>query len=382
MKRCKVPFKKDMMFYAVSLLLLGLSVCLTADPKILWMTKTGIFLLFISFLLHNFYQDEKWGLFKYLGAILSSICEIVACVHYPIKDSFDWLTKKEEDESRRKWRYVILGLFAGIPLFLLILVLLLFADVMFEHYVEKLLGNFNFGTFFGIISMTAIAFLGMYSLFASLLRHRIKEDCHTLQKAEPLLAITITLPIAIIYLFFCGIQIVYLFGRFAQLPAQYTWSSYARQGFFQLLAVCLINLVLVCFCLYRFRRSRLLSCILACICLMTYIMIASSAYRMILYVQAYYLTFLRFFVLWALAVIALIITGVLTYKEQGYWDVLYLSNLSADAAPVLLEEEYYKALQSSYAADSMRRYYNGFARDAAEMSLREFNVSLWMARER
>ena len=67
----------------------------------------------------------------------------------------------------------------------------------------------------------------------------------------------------------------------------------------------------------RFRKSNVLRGILTFISLCTYIMIASSAYRMILYIRVYYLTFLRVFVLWALAVIFLLMTGalIMIYRE-------------------------------------------------------------------
>ena len=111
-------------------------------------------------------------------------------------------------------------------------------------------------------------------------------------------------------------------------------------------------------------------------------MIASSALRMLMYIKSYDLTFLRVFVLWSLAVIFLLMTGVLTniYKERfplfkysmvvvtvfyiafsfshpdyfiakynisqildnpdEYHDALYLTYyLSADAAPAILNEE-------------------------------------------
>lgn len=45
----------------------------------------------------------------------------------------------------------------------------------------------------------------------------------------------------------------------------------------------------------------------------TYIMISSSAYRMYLYIDAYKLTFLRIYVLWALLVMAVIMAGIIVY---------------------------------------------------------------------
>ena len=92
-------------------------------------------------------------------------------------------------------------------------------------------------------------------------------------------------------------------------------------------------------------------------------MIASSAMRMLLYIQYYDLTFLRFFVLWALIAIFFLITGILihiykemfplfkycitaqmlekerTESERPDYDTLYLLGLSADAAPAILNPQ-------------------------------------------
>ena len=115
-----------------------------------------------------------------------------------------------------------------------------------------------------------------------------------------------------------------------RLPEGYTYSSYARQGFFQLLAVCIINLIIVLVCLGFFRESRVLKGILTVISLCTYIMVASSAYRMILYIQICQLTFLRIIVLWALAVTALVLGLSLIHisflyvlsVQKCFWDYL------------------------------------------------------------
>lgn len=50
----------------------------------------------------------------------------------------------------------------------------------------------------------------------------------------------------------------------------------------------------------------------------TFIMIVSSAVRMIIYIRYYYLTFLRIFVLWALAVLLVLFVGVVIgiYREK------------------------------------------------------------------
>ncbi|MFR8843973.1 MAG: DUF4153 domain-containing protein [Waltera sp.] len=51
---------------------------------------------------------------------------------------------------------------------------------------------------------------------------------------------------------FSGIQIFGLFLGKMQLPEGYTYAQYAREGFFQLLAVSILNLILVLVCLSFF----------------------------------------------------------------------------------------------------------------------------------
>lgn len=117
--------------------------------------------------------------------------------------------------------------------------------------------------------------------------------------------------LSLLYLIFSGVQIIYLFLGKMQLPAGYTYAEYAREGFFQLLAVSILNLIIVLVAISFFRDSKVLKAVLTIMSLCTFIMIASSAMRMIIYIQYYYLTFLRILVLWALAVLFLLFAGVI-----------------------------------------------------------------------
>ena len=129
-------------------------------------------------------------------------------------------------------------------------------------------------------------------------------------------AITFTLPLTAVYMVFCGIQAVYLTGG-RSLPEGISYWEYAHAGFYQLAAVCALNFVLVVFCEVRYRRHRILTALLVAVTLCTYIMIASSAARMIMYVRAYDLTFLRLFVLWFLVVLSVWLGAVLAGILRG-----------------------------------------------------------------
>ena len=428
-RRSGVPWKKDSIFYLVSILLLGISIFLTDNIAIHNVTKLGIFLLAVSMMLHQYLNDRRWNLSKYLLSLGQALLETVASLGYPVSDGNAWMKERERDGKNAKGRYVLLGILILCPLLVVILALLASADLVFRELFIHLFDYVEPIDIFMVCFMLVTMFFASYSFIAMLNRRVIKEECADKRKQEPVLAITVTSVLAFVYLIFCGIQIVYLFLRKSGLPEGQSYASYARQGFFQLLAVCVINLAIVLICLSLFRESRVLKGILAVISLCTYCMVASSAYRMLLYIDAYRLTFLRVLVLWALAVIAVALAGilcsifrsdfplfrylvtvvtvfyiVLAYAKPDYWiarynmeyvnresgmeltaeqreefygDFLYLSELSADAVPVLASEENYEFLCGQ--TDSMQRYFDRMEARVEKDGIRSFNVSRFLA---
>lgn len=423
--------KAEIGFYTVSILLLGISVCLTDDWKLLWMTKTGIFLLTVSLALRLFYRTKGWSFAGFLRAIIRSLLEIFHYIDTPVADAVLFFRKKNERGKNGNLKYVLLGIVIAVPLLTVILALLMSADEVFSNLFQKLLGDIHPGTIAMIFLMMLAVYFYMYSFVRGLLTCRMPDRRAKEKNGEPVAAITFTGLAALIYLVFCTIQVIYLFMGKMQLPEGLTWANYARQGFFQLLFVCLINLVMVLVCLALFQESKVLKVILTAISLMTYILIASSAYRMILYIQNYYLTFLRLLVLWSLAVIAIAFAGVIVsiYKssfplfgyctvivticyivlafakpdywiakydlehaaltaseesgdtkaeERSYEDYWYLGELSADAAVLLTQEEVRDAWGDTM---TMSHYYDRVWTRSEDITLRSFNFSRWAAKK-
>lgn len=332
----------------------------------------------------------------------------------------------QKKKNNGKGKYIIIGIIISIPILIVILLLLASSDIVFASIFDYI--NFDlledfFDTLFdgnipSIVCMLLFGFFAPYCILSRLNLHNIVEVEEDKRTGEPVIAITITAILSVVYLVFCIIQIIYLFAGFGTLPYEYTYAEYARQGFFQLVFVCLINLFLVLSCMKRFRKNIVLKILLTFISACTYIMIASSVYKMLLYINVYYLTFLRVFVLWALFVIFLLVTGVLIlifkedfpyfkfslvtvtvlylvfsfarpdywiakynisfcketndYDDPGYTDVYYLvHNLSADAAPVIYSLAEEKGYQN-----------NGWLKNPPEKdSLRTWNLSRWIARQ-
>lgn len=316
LSKLEISLKKGSGFYMVSMMLLAISTFCTDDGKIIVLNKTAIFFLVMSLLLHQFYDTSKWKLGKYL----CSICDLVFCclgeIARPFTDGTSYYKKK--DKKNKTIGYVVLGVFISVPLLVIVIALLSGADAVFRQMTNTFFDNINFGNIVNVVFRIAFIFFASYMLVAYLCKKSIKEEVKDRRKGEPVLAITITSMLSVIYLLFSGIQIIYLFLGQMQLPEGYTYAMYAREGFFQLLAVSILNLIIVLVCMSFFRENKILKVILTIMSLCTFIMIASSALRMIIYIRYYYMTFLRIFVLWALVVLFFLFVGIIVsiYREK------------------------------------------------------------------
>lgn len=383
--KLKISLKKGSAFYMISMMLLAAATFCTDDGRIIALNKLGIFLLAVSFLLSTLYDTGKWKLGKYLGAICQTVFMAFGELPRPFEDAH-WYTKNKMKSKNSKVLYVVLGLVIALPIFMVVIPLLVSADAVFRDMTEKLLEHLRLGNILLVLFMWAFMFLASYCILSYLCKRTIRPEVTDGRKGEPMIAITIATLLTLLYLVFSVIQIVYLFMGNMTLPSGYTYAEYAREGFFQLLAVSILNLIFVLVGLSCFKESKVLKGILTVMSLCTYIMIASSAMRMIIYIRWYYLTFLRIFVLWGLAVLFLLFTGiilsivkesfplfrysmavvtlcymVLAFSHPDYWiarvnvastdlvtrsaffegepydDYRFLSRLNADAAPVLID---------------------------------------------
>lgn len=302
--------KRGSTFYMVSMMLLGISTFLTDDWRIITYNKLGIFLLLMSLLLKQFFDTSGWKLGKYLGSIILAVFACIGELHRPVQDGALYQKSRTERKSRTVG-YVMIGLAISVPILLVVLALLASADAVFLEMIVKVFGGINLPNIMNIIFRIVFMYFFSYMLTAYLCKKQIKEEVKDHRMGEPVIAITVTVMLTFIYLIFSVVQIAGLFLGQLKLPEGYTYAEYARQGFFQLLAVSILNLVIVLVCMSYFRKSKILKIVLTVMSLCTFIMIASSAMRMVIYIRFYYLTFLRILVLWALALLAVLFLGIL-----------------------------------------------------------------------
>ena len=384
LRKLEMKFKKESKYYIIAMLLLGISTFCTDDWRIIFFNKTGVFLLTVCMILGIVYDTAKWNLEKYLGSIARVCAMTVGEIATPFYDA-SWYIKNKLGKKNSKYLYLLIGVGITVPVFVVVFILLTSADAVFRDWASHMVADIDGWDLYLMVLMFLFMAFASYCMVAYVSKKDIKEDVTDTKKLEPLIGIPVASVLSLLYLVFSGIQIVYLFMGNMQLPEGYTYAEYAREGFFQLLAVSIINLIIVLIGLCYFKPSKVLKAVLTIMSLCTFIMIASSAMRMVIYIQYYYLTFLRIFVLWGLAVLTLIFVGVIAYivknsfplfryslvvftcfyialsfshpdywiakvnlagaeetrsdffKGEAYEDYNFLSELNADAAPVLIE---------------------------------------------
>ena len=303
------PVKRDSWFLLAAAMALGIGTCRTAEWFLVAVNGLALVLLGCVFALHQFYDDGAWNLGKYFSAIFQYLVHAVGLLAVPFQHLQNWLGRRENGRMRRAAMFGA-GILIAAPVLVVLVVLLGQADVVFLGFVRETLSLLKPLTILHIGFMLAFGFLAMYCLIGCSLTRPVKEETVDRRKGEPLMAIAFMGSIALVYMAFCAIQIFYLFLGKGRLPEGYTYSGYARQGFFQLLFVACLNLVMVLACLRFIRPSRVVNAILTLICGCTYIMLASAVLRMLLYVRAYHLTYLRLTTLWFMAMLAVLLLGV------------------------------------------------------------------------
>ncbi len=247
-------------------------------------------------------------------------------IHLYTKDSAQKVLKNDTNFIK-----ILLGLlFAGL-VFVVVLPLLLSSDTVFNATLDNAFGFMDF-----IEVDEVLLRMFFFFLFGSYLYAQFGHKPLPLPKVEaqknlsffdPVIANVFLVCIDLVYVLFSYIQIKYLFMGNV-LPDEMNYSEYARQGFFQLVFVTAINILMI-IVFNKFKQHRVMTNALLVITLLcTYIMTFSAFKRMALYESTFGFTRLRFLVdLFLIAeVIALIpiFIGILRPKIQ-FLEIAFLT---------------------------------------------------------
>ena len=317
-------------FCAVCALLLGWSCFLCSN---LWLYVLNAFAALCAVILAAFSLS---GQLRRAAATVGQFFEAVGLFFLSIFRYFPapfQALGNQVQGNRRRLYGVLIGLACAIPVLALVLVLLSSADAVFggiftsiADWLEETDLLYWIWKILRILFVTLLFCSGLYFLTQPRAASPAQPQTQAAQPAEMRSAtpfVTVLVLLNVVYAVFAVIQVVYLFGGAETAAMQGGYAQYARSGFFQLVAVALINLCAVLLtalwlprCAAGAKRAlRILSLLLGAL---TLVILASAVYRMGLYISVYGLSLLRLLTLWAMLVllVGLVAATVKIYKPD------------------------------------------------------------------
>ena len=216
---------------------------------------------------------------------------------------------------------ILVGLVFAFPVTIIAILLLSSADENFDRLFSGI-WSMTFNSFFRnviifvfTLPISFLLFGIIYSAVSNKQQFRLDAEKCAQKTARAKIApqtviISAVTPLCIVYVLFFFSQLSYFVSAFANvLPEKFIASEYARRGFFELCAVAVINLAVIAlinyFCVYPDgKRPKTLGFFTALISFFTLVLIATALSKMIMYINRYGLTELRYFTSWFMAVLA------------------------------------------------------------------------------
>jgi hypothetical protein len=214
------------------------------------------------------------------------------------------------------------GLFLAVPLVVILAVLFASADPIFQRDIDALLGlRIDLGDLPGrvlviiglawlVAGLLVVAAEGLPAVESASLGAAAPTQVASVRILGTTEALVVLVGVDLVVGSFVGLQLAYLFGGLDTLAAAgMTYSSYARRGYFELVAAAALSgAILVALEYTVIARSRTYLALASGLVALTLVVLASAALRLQLYQDAYGWTELRLYV--AVSIVALAATLV------------------------------------------------------------------------
>ena len=271
-----------------------------------------------------------------------------AIFEYPFSNFEKQATITSDSVSKSKAgsniKYIIIGLIITVPLTAVVASLLMSADDGVERMLTTIFNRIFHEELWNIILQLGLAIPCSMYLFGMFYTNTHRDSVKTLDEnackmslfnirfVSNLIVYTAVTPICILYVMFFISQANYFLSAFTNsLPEGFTYADYARQGFFELFAVALINLFVLCFMSLFSKKAgrektKALKFYSIIISVFTIILIATAMSKMIMYIDNYGLTELRLYTSWFMVLLA--VTFVMVIIKQFKFDMQFAKHFS------------------------------------------------------
>lgn len=203
-------------------------------------------------------------------------------------------TKKDKND---KVINIIFGTIIGVFISGLILALLTSADAYFDKFLSSIVTNINVDFNLWYVIKGIIYFVILFVIGINLFKNKeiaLKES--KMSNINKTVITTMLFIVNFVFVLFLISEISKLCGNFLKVPKGYIYSSYAREGFFQLLFVTLINFGIILYLIYKtnlVKEDKKVKYLVLSLIAFSIFLIFNSYYRMFLYIGRFGFTNLR-----------------------------------------------------------------------------------------
>lgn len=203
-------------------------------------------------------------------------------------------TNKEKND---KVINIIFGTVIGVFISGLILALLTSADAYFDKFLSSIVTNINVDFNLWHVIKGIIYFVILFVIGINLFKNKeiaLKES--KMSNINKTVVTTMLFIVNFVFVLFLISEISKLCGNFLKVPKGYIYSSYAREGFFQLLFVTLINFGIILYLIYKtnlVKEDKKVKYLVLSLIAFSIFLIFNSYYRMFLYIGRFGFTNLR-----------------------------------------------------------------------------------------
>lgn len=286
----------------ISLILLSISFIFRDQVSLHILNFFVFFCLALVYVIHMLAEDKlnitPSLIIKMLEATFSPLGELDKPIIL-IKNKLSFMHMKRLSSKQKS---ILVGLLIALPILVVFTILLSSADAIFNDIFKI---DFNFlAEFDGEIIAKIIIFLFstfyIFSFFFFQLIRKPKNEIHENAHKEEIIPTlsrdtivsTVLILINCLFVIFTFIQFKYLFSEANVGFEGFTYSQYARKGFFELTVISLLSIMLLV--IFNSQTKNIINKILIAFMILNNVVIAYSAiYRMNLYIWSYGYTWLR-----------------------------------------------------------------------------------------
>ena len=212
--------------------------------------------------------------------------------------------RKGENGGRavgRKTGFVLLGVALAIPVLCIVVPLLISSDAAFEGLLKKITFR-SFWEVAGALILGLFLFILLFSqAFCAPDTNVKKREERDGRGVDPVVTASFSVAVSVAYVLYLISQLAYFFNAFSGILQEgFTVAQYARRGFFEMSAICVINLAVVftVSLITRKKEGKVSAAVRLpslFICLFSLLLIATALSKMIMYIGSYGMTQLRIY---------------------------------------------------------------------------------------